>query len=227
MNLFKKLYYKLGLISKPVNNHYLQHRNIEYILDIGANTGQYALAINKILPLAKIISFEPILSCYEELLINTQNINAVSKNYALGEFNEIKNINISAYSPSSSLLNMATLHKTEFKGTDYIKTEQINIKRLDDIFSELAIKGNYTIKIDVQGYEDKVIKGGLETLIKADSILVETCFEELYEGQLLFDGLYNLLTDNGFIYRGNYNQFYNKENGRILYADSFFINSRK
>lgn len=227
MNLYKKLFYKLGLISKPISNHYLQHRNIEYVLDIGANTGQYALSISKILPFAQIISFEPILSCYEELQINTQNINAISKNYALGEFNETNYINISASSPSSSLLNMATLHKTEFKGTDYIKTEQINIKRLDDIFSELEVTGNYTLKIDVQGYEDKVIKGGLETLIKADSILVETCFEELYEGQLLFDGLYNLLTDNGFIYKGNYNQFYNKENGKILYADSFFINSRK
>lgn len=227
MNLNKKILYKLGLISKPRNKHYLQHRNITYVLDIGANTGQYAINISKILPQAKIISFEPILSCFKELVINTKNINSISKNYALGEFNETQNINISAYSPSSSLLNMATLHKTEFKGTDYVRTEQISIKRLDDVFSELEITGNFTIKIDVQGFEDKVIKGGLETILKADSILIETCFEELYEGQYLFDDLYSLLKNNGFIYKGNYNQFYNKDNGKILYADSFFINSKK
>lgn len=226
MNIFKKLLIKLGLRKKKPNNHWLQHRNIDYVFDIGANTGQYALKVSEMLPQAKIISFEPIKSCYKELLANTKNINSLSKNYALGEFNETQNINISASSASSSLLKMADLHKNEFKGTDYVNTEEIIVKRLDDVFPELEIKGNFTIKIDVQGFEDKVIKGGIETLKKSDSILIETCFEELYEGQLLFEGLYNLLTKNGFIFKGNYNQFYNNETGRILYADSFFVNSR-
>ncbi len=61
-------FYKMGLIVKlvrPDNNLWLQNRNIKTVLDIGANTGQFANLIQKILPQANIISFEPIKKCYD------------------------------------------------------------------------------------------------------------------------------------------------------------------
>ena len=40
------------------------------VLDVGANTGQFALEIHKILPQAMIYSFEPLKDCYEQLMHN-------------------------------------------------------------------------------------------------------------------------------------------------------------
>ncbi len=222
------IFYKMGLIVKlvrPENNLWLQTRNIKNILDIGANTGQFAQRINEILPNINIISFEPIKKCYDELLINTKDLKIKAFNCALGEIEETQEINISAHSPSSSLLPMADLHKEVFAGTNFVEKEKISIKKLDTIFPELEIQGKFMVKIDVQGFEDRVIKGGLETLKKADLILIETSFEELYEDQLLFDGIYQLLIGIGFTFKGNLTQAINKKDGRILYAESLFFNS--
>jgi FkbM family methyltransferase len=220
--------YKMGLIVKlvrPENNLWLQNRGIKTVLDIGANTGQFANRVNEILPSVKIISFEPIKKCFDELLINTKSINVTAFNIALGQENTQQEINISAHSPSSSLLKMADLHTEVFAGTNFVEKETITVKKLDDLFNELNVDGKFMVKIDVQGFEDRVIKGGIESLKKADSILIETSFEELYEDQLLFDGIYQLLTGIGFIFKGNVTQAINKKDGRILYAESLFINS--
>lgn len=220
--------YKMGIIVKlvrPENNQWLQNRGLENVLDIGANTGQFANRINEILHNVNIISFEPIKKCYDELLVNTQNLNIKAFNYALGEIEEEQEINISAHSPSSSILPMADLHKEVFAGTNFVEKEKISIKKLDTIFPELQIKGKFMVKIDVQGFEDRVIKGGLETLKKADLILIETSFEELYKDQLLFDGIYQLLIGIGFTFKGNLTQAINKKDGKILYAESLFFNS--
>ncbi|MBC7653965.1 MAG: FkbM family methyltransferase [Oligoflexus sp.] len=220
----------MGLIVKlvrPENNKWLQNRDLKYVLDIGANTGQYANLVHEILPNAKIISFEPIKGCFDDLVKNTKNINVKAVNCALGDVNEQQEINISAHTPSSSLLKMADLHTEVFVGTDYVKKETITVKRLDNVFPELGIEGKFMVKVDVQGFEDRVIKGGLETLKKADCVLIETSFEELYKDQLLFDGIYQLLTGIGYVFEGNYTQTFNKEDGRILYAESFFVNTAK
>jgi FkbM family methyltransferase len=225
IKFIQDILYKMGLIVKlvrPENNLWLQNRGINYVLDIGANTGQFANRIHEILPSVKIISFEPILSCYHELLENTKSIPVKAYNYALGEVEEKQEINISQHSPSSSLLPMADLHTQVFAGTGFKEKETVSIKKLDQVFAEFNVNGKFMVKIDVQGFEDKVIKGGLETLKKADCILIETSFEELYKGQLLFDGIYQLLTQIGFIFKGNYTQALNKQDGRILYAESLF-----
>ncbi len=222
-------FYKMGLIVKlvrPDNNLWLQNRGIKTVLDIGANTGQFANLIQKVLPQASVISFEPIKKCYEELLINTKSINVKAFNYALGDVEEQQEINISAHTPSSSLLNMADLHTEVFAGTNFVEKETISIKRLDDVFPDLKIIGKFMVKVDVQGFEDRVIKGGVETLKKADSVLIETSFVELYKDQLLFDGIYQLLIGLGFEFKGNYTQTKNKEDGSILYAESFFTNTK-
>lgn len=225
IKLIQNTFYKMGLIVKlvrPDNNLWIQNRGITTILDIGANTGQFANLIHKILPEAAIISFEPIKKCYTELLENTKHINVNVLNCALGDVEEQQKINISAHSPSSSLLEMTDLHSEVFAGTNFIEKETITVKKLDNVFPSLQVSGKFMVKIDVQGFEDKVIRGGVETLKKADCVLIETSFIELYKNQLLFDGIYQLLIDLNFEFKGNYTQTKNKEDGSILYAESFF-----
>jgi len=224
-NLFRKLNIDIKLI-RPENNTWLLKRDIKVIIDVGANIGQFAQRFHKIIPEAKIYSFEPIKHCFEELKVNTAGINIEVFNFALGDTEEQVDINISKHSPSSSLLEMADLHKEVFAGTDFQQKETIIVKKLDDIMPQLGELENILLKIDVQGFEDRVIRGGQETLKKVNTVIIETSFQELYHGQLLFDGIYRQLTDLGFVFGGNLSQAFNPKDGDILYAESIFFNSR-
>jgi hypothetical protein len=46
---------------------------------------------------------------------------------------------------------------------------------------------------------------------------------QLYEGQKLFDNIYETLTSLGFSYAGNYEQLHSPANNAVLQADAIFI----
>lgn len=206
---------------------WLRKRGIKTILDIGANTGQFAMQIHKMFPEAIIYSFEPIKECYEELLRNFAEVPKFSAfNLALG--NQLGEVEIykNEYSPSSSLLPMAELHKTSFPYTRNETLEKIKLMKLDDIISQLTIIQPMLIKMDVQGFEDKVIEGGINTFSQANIVITELSVEELYKEQKLFDDIYTMLKKLGFQYQGNYEQLYNLEDGRVLQMDGIFIRNK-
>lgn len=207
---------------KP-NYKWLYDMNIKTVLDIGANAGQFALRTHKMLPQTKVISFEPISRIYKELAENVKPINGVALNMALGEREYKTEINVSEHTESSSLLKMADKHKQNFTHTANHTKETISVKRLDDVFPTLQTEPNYLIKIDVQGFEDKVIAGGQETLKKAKVLFMEVEFQELYEKQPLFDDIYGLLKGLGFSYAGNFEQMNSGIDGLPLFADAIFL----
>jgi hypothetical protein len=81
------------------------------------------------------------------------------------------------------------------------------------------------IKIDVQGYEMQVLKGGERVIQSADVIIIETTFVPLYKDQPLFADIYNYFTSRGFRYAGNIEQLLAPINNQILQADAIFIKS--
>lgn len=207
------------------NFTWLQRNNIKTVLDIGANTGQFAKLIHEVLPKAKIYSFEPIPSVYELLKKNTanQDLPVTCMPYALGAEDGEMEMNVNDFSPSSSMLDITDIHKKNFKFAQKTRKENITIRKLDGIPS-LDIVDNLFIKIDVQGFEDQVIKGGLSTIAKAKIILCEVTFKPLYENQKLFGDIYKEFIALGFRYEGNFEQVYDNTTGEILYADAIFVN---
>lgn len=79
------------------------------------------------------------------------------------------------------------------------------------------------VKIDVQGYEDRVIRGGQRVISRAKVLIVETSFQTLYDGQPLFEDIYDTLLKMGFRYIGALWQLRSPLNGSILQADSIFV----
>jgi FkbM family methyltransferase len=203
---------------------WLKRLEIKTVLDIGANDGEFARHIRQVLPKARIYSFEPLEECFASLRANFErdsNFSAI--NLALGDKSETTMIYRSAFSPSSSLLPMAELHKQAFPYTSEHQEELIQVEKLDNIASQLAIDYPLLVKIDVQGFEAQVISGGINTLSKARIIIVEMSIEQLYEGQELFDSIYRRLYDLGFYYSGNYSQMYHPHDGCILQVDAIFM----
>lgn len=229
IHIIRKFIQKLGFdfhrhYPAPDKMEYLKNFNIHTILDIGANVGQFAKEMRQILPEAKIYSFEPIKECFEKLNENMRkDKNFKSFNFALGDKNESLEMNKSSYTPSSSILKMADVHKKLFPHTKENKSEQIEVKKLDDVAKNLNLEEEVLIKVDVQGFEDKVIAGGTETFKRAGVVLIENSFVELYEGQPLFDYIYEKLKFLGFVYQGSLHEKLDGKTGQILFEDSLFI----
>jgi FkbM family methyltransferase len=193
-------------------------------LDIGANTGQFTKTILALLPNSKIYSFEPLPDCFKELQQFTdRHSNITVLNVGIGDKSGSLSFEQNAFSPSSSFLKMADAHKQAYVHTQNTKTVEVKIDRLDDITEDFNLGSSLLIKIDVQGYEDKVLQGGMKTIQQAKIVIIETSFVHLYESQPLFDNIYNSFRDWGFSYFGTIDQASDPKTGQILQGDAIFI----
>lgn len=219
---------EISRISSQRQYHWLADENINTIIDIGASIGQFAFRMHKLIPHANVYSFEPLIDSFEQLCEKTKN-NPKFKcfNFALGNEQGRKLIFHNKYSESSSLLPMEQLHAEAFPFTKDAAQEYIEIRTLDAAAESMKLDKEILIKIDVQGFEDKVILGGEKTIGQAKILIVETSFETLYKGQPLFDNIYSMLTSRGFIFKGCEDTLYNPKDGRILQCNSIFVRQQK
>ena len=205
---------------------FMKNYGFRSILDIGANTGVWATFAREILPEAKIYSFEPLAECYAELFAQQAKLQpAEAFHCALGEENGTATIHRNKSTVSSSLLPMNSLHWEELPQTVETTDEQITVRRLDDVFADRPLESPFFVKIDVQGFEDRVLRGGSKTIRTAAAVVLEMSSFRLYEEQPLFDDLYPVLRDWGFVYRGNVGQWISHRDGRILQFDGLFENT--
>ena len=204
----------------------VEHHDISLILDVGANAGQYAREMRENGYGKKIISFEPLNAAYEKLSQKTRNdINWTAKNFALGDRNEISKINISGHSLSSSILDMMPEHLKYAPESDYVDQQEIEIKTLDHIFDSLHQKNDVImLKVDTQGYEQKVIEGASGSLNKILLLQLEMSLFTLYKGEILISGMMDLLKDQGFRLISLENGIYDHQTGELLQTDGIFLN---
>jgi FkbM family methyltransferase len=128
------------------------------VIDVGAQTGDSVLYFSH--QGAKMIyAFEPLKNNFKILEKNdTQNkINCTCYNIGLGDIT--KNIDTAV---SGSMATATPI-------TDSLEHEHIKIDRLDNLNIYADI-----IKIDVEGSETEVLKGGLNTIKNAKTIIIET-----------------------------------------------------
>jgi FkbM family methyltransferase len=203
---------------------WLQKRGITTVLDIGANTGQFASMIRQVLPGAMIYSFEPIETSFRQLKTAAISLGPIECfPYALGESDAVLEMHKNDFSASSSILEMHSTHAEAFPFTAHSVIERVQVRSLDSMAPSLNLQGNVLAKIDVQGYEMNVLRGAEKTLGFLDALIVETSFETLYEKQPLFDDVYGFLCGRGFVYAGNLEQVVDPRSGAILQADGIFL----
>jgi FkbM family methyltransferase len=215
-----------GLIDtfQRLSQSWFRELNIATVLDIGANIGQFAVTINSLLPKAQVYSFEPLPDCFEKLQTRMRGVrNFMAFNLALGEDIGDLMFERNNFSPSSSFLSISEVHKEAFPHTRDYSQVKVKIERLDHIVENLVITYPLMVKIDVQGYEDRVLRGGAQTIRRSKIIILETSFMTLYKGQPLFDDIYQTLVNWGYTYAGALDQLYSPHDGRVLQEDSVFV----
>ena len=199
--------------------------NIDLVLDVGANIGQFSRELRVSGYNGKMVSFEPLLDAHKllsENAIKDKNW-IVAPRMAIGENVGEMTINVSENSYSSSLLPMLRVHFKAAPDSHYIGSEKINVTTLDLAASQyLEDKNHIYLKIDTQGFEDKIIKGGGETLSKTEIVQIELSLVPLYEGQLLFLDIISILSEIGFELCGIIPVFIDNETGNLLQFDGVF-----
>lgn len=196
--------------------------DIKTIIDVGANTGQFALAAHRSFPSARIYSFEPAPATRAKLNKNVRGIaNITVHPEALGERTGTTTFHVTAYSHVSSILSISPENKNPNYEHQRAATIDVAVARLDDLASRLNLVGPVLLKLDVQGYEEQVLKGATETLDKVQWVVLEGSFEELYIGQPLYGKLDEFLRSRGFTLVAPVG-FQRGRDGRIIEMDALY-----
>ncbi len=216
-----------GSLGEKNRYKWIKALNINTVIDVGSSKGNASRQFHEIFPNALIYAFEPLSDCFELTKKKMAGVSGFRAfNVALSDVSGNSMIFRSSYSGASSLLKMGQLQKDIFPHVAGEKIEPIKTDTLDNILANHNLVDNILIKMDVQGFEGKVIKGGLNIFRRAKIVITETSFQILYEGQPLFGDIYRQLSELGYRYVGawgNNGDFKSPIDGLPLQQDSIFI----
>ena len=188
---------RLGVDLKrfePLNDPHLRRsgllrvESIDKVLDVGANRGQYAQKLRRYGYRGEIVSFEPLTEAYGTLARRAAKDGFWSVHrLALGERTGTRVMHVSDNSVSSSWLMSTPRLLDGVSGTATIGEEEVLLSTLDEAVPANVLDGQRVLlKLDVQGAEASVLRGGKATLGRVCLVELELPLVELYEGQASF-----------------------------------------
>lgn len=198
------------------------------VLDVGANVGQFTVAVAKFFPSAKVHSFEPVPVCIGKLRKNVSSLeNVTVYPVALGDNEGEALIHLNSYSHSSSVLSLARAHRDAFPEAKEVGTVAVEMTTLDLITEKLELRSPVLLKLDVQGYEAETLRGGVETLKRVDYVVLETSFKPMYENEPVFMDLVRIMEDQGFRFEQPVGWLEAPQTGEVLQMDALFVRDGK
>lgn len=200
--------------------------DIDLVLDVGANAGQFALGLRAAGYSGRIVSFEPLSTAYDMLVKAAERDAAwhVHERVAIGSYDGVASLNVAANSVSSSLLPMLPLHEAAATSSQYVGLEEVPVRRLDSVVGRyLHGSERCMLKIDTQGFEWSVMDGAPETLLRSRGVLCELSLVPLYDGQHLWGDVISRLEGLGFELWSLNKGFVDKRDGRTLQCDAAFF----
>ena len=201
----------------------------ETLVDIGANEGQFLfaaldyfrprrfLSVEMLPDVAGRLRLDPRLAAYRGEVLNC----------AVGECRKSVPMLRSVFSQASSLLALDP-HAGEWYGMDLTQRDggMVEVRTLDEICDEHGIEAIDVLKIDVQGYEQKVIRGGERILHRTANVIVEVEFVPVYADQAPAAEVLGEFEARGFELR-HYLSQYRNPGGQLLHADVLFQPRRR
>ncbi len=216
----------------PVPTHWQHLRNlldahgVTVVLDVGANTGQYAGWLRKAGWTGRIVSFEPLADAHAEISRKAAHDPAwtVAARTALGAQTGEATLHVSAERDMSSLRTFDETFLASSPSSAIESEETVPVAALADVFDEYVPSGEAAfLKIDTQGYEAEVLEGAAPVLDRLAGIQLEMSFVQLYQGEELFRPLVDRIENAGFAPYLLIPGYFSKNLGRMLQFDGVFF----
>jgi len=169
------------------------------VIDVGANLGQFAVAASRLFEGVVVHPIEPdprTAARLVKILDPTTRQNVLIT--AVGDRNGEATFNVNHDSQVSSLLSLGADRKSAFPRSTIAETITVPIATLDALFGDAQLPLPILLKIDVQGFEDRVIVGAKRFIERVQWVLMEVSFAALYEGERDFEFIMALMKDAGF-----------------------------
>jgi FkbM family methyltransferase len=117
---------------------------------------------------------------------------------ALGDCNETHTLHLTRNRAASSLLAPAESGRACVAGIQETGRQTVRVATLDGLVECEKIPAPDLVKLDVQGFEKRVLDGGSATLAKAERMVVEVSLQRLYQDQAPLQDVLQTLTAWGF-----------------------------
>lgn len=204
MPVIEKIFSPLSTFHHKRILKYLRNLDIDKVIDIGAHKGEFLENILKIEKVNSFYAFEPQKDIFNELS------KKFSKNKKISLFNcavdkEISNkkLKVNKLSMTSSLaeFNVKSFYLKlknflSSSKSNFVDEYEIPTNTIDNVFKDINLKKTL-LKIDVEGFELRVIQGSQMKLKEIPYILMENQFGDHYKNNN-FDDIKNLLIKENF-----------------------------
>ena len=217
--------YQLALDVDARRTRFLREHRIAVLIDGGANTGQWALAVRGNGYRGRIIAFEPLADPFAALRVTSAGdplwrcVQA-----ALGDADTEALMNVAGNSVSSSLLPMEPAHAIAAPESAYVRTEAVRVVRLDSVVPKMVPAGtSLALKLDLQGYEAAALAGAEGILAEVRLVECELSIVSVYHGQPLYLDMVDLLDGLGFSLASLSEGMTDPATGHVMQVDAIFV----
>ena len=165
----------------------LDSMQINCVIDVGANYGQYGEFLRQIGYKGRIVSFEPVAKSFDLLAERAKSDPAWQVHrLAAGSANQPVEMNVMDSDQFSSLLPMNSYGRSRYPAQTVVtRVEQVNVVRLDSMMDEVTAgldNPRVYLKMDTQGYDLQVLEGASGCLPLVFGLQSEIALRPLYEG---------------------------------------------
>jgi len=208
------------------------------ILDVGANVGQSYRFFRELFPSSKIVCFEPVEKTFEQLgnaLFDDSN--ASCHRMALGATNGELEMFTYIHSDENSVFELNKdalalknkLHQSVPIVFEHpIVKQTVTMQRLDQFAKENGIEKIDILKIDVQCYEDEVLKGATELFSNGQVgvIMLEIIFDDIYNRPMSFGIIESIIAPHGYVLWDISHIYKDLKIGRTCFVDAIYISKQ-
>lgn len=164
----------------------LKQLDVELVIDVGANVGQFATNLRDGGYRGRIVSIEPVASNVAVLREAAAPDGDWSvHSFALGRESGEMTINVPRNTLLSSFLAPNDYARHRFPDSELDGTELVAVHRLDEVFDSLAeplVNPRTYLKMDTQGWDLEVLAGATGCLDHVVGLQTEISMKPIYEG---------------------------------------------
>ncbi|MGH2395913.1 MAG: FkbM family methyltransferase [bacterium] len=196
---------------------------IQTIAYAGANVGATALALDDAFQGLELYLLEPVPEVFEVLVGNVgDRRNMHCLNVAAGAEDGWYEMFVDSHSTASSLLPLEPVALEEHPYLGKQTRARVRVRPLDDVLTECGSGRIDMLIMDVEGYENEVIRGARRTLDSCRLVMSELNVQPIHAGSSTLDSVYPALVREGFQLAYILNPKIG-ESQRILQVDGVFV----